>query len=343
MAGKKRIFKNVDEKKIKRHYVRQKLKKEEPLPNQIQENDKQRFKFGENREAVIVISIFILIFIFSLVYLVTTSSSSTLKNRTPQVNNGKALNEIILNTKSSSASAPTNSNPVSDLPQSIKVSPVTQKITPFYYDNVPFRLYFPRRDLFYLNFDHPLTGNVWTVDRQGGGIVTGPVGNAFFVEPSSSLTVKNAGDIAEYGTLNFWLRLGPEGFDKEVPIMDWNFDGKNLTPYLFEISYKNSKLIFSIYDKNGIRSEIDVLLSNWSDWHHVQFAWDFRKQPSNLEVFVDQKKLAQGSFNFVPKTFINPVFEIGGGAGNREVIPFSISRIALTNWVKDDAEMATEK
>ncbi len=179
----------------------------------------------------------------------------------------------------------------------------------------------------------------WPIEKnEGANFVQGKVGKALFLNPGE-LVFSSSEAFANAGTLSFWFKLESETKNGESPLIDWNFEGGDYRPSLFEISVVENRLLFSIYDETGNQDDINGQLENPFEWHYVVVTWDLTKEPYERVLYFDGKKVASGGFPFAVATSEPSLFQIGGTLGSRNPISFKIDELVLINWVKSESEI----
>lgn len=180
----------------------------------------------------------------------------------------------------------------------------------------------------------------WLVEEsEGVDFVSGKMGQALFLSPGK-LVLSGGETFAHAGTLSFWLKLETETTNGESPLIDWNFEGEDYNPSLFEISVVSDRLYFSVYDEDGNQDDISAQLELPLEWHFVEAAWDLTKEPFKRILFIDGKKAAFGRFPFAPTTQNPSIFQIGGTLGARNPASFTIDEMVLLNWAKSESEIS---
>jgi len=179
----------------------------------------------------------------------------------------------------------------------------------------------------------------WVVEEdEGVDFVSGKMGQGLYLGPGK-LVLSGGETFAHAGTISFWLKLESEAANGEAPLVDWNFWGRNCGPSLFEISFVDGRLYFSIYDEEGNQDDISAQLDSPLEWHFVEATWDLTKEPFERILFIDGKKVASGEFPLAPTTQSPSIFQIGGTLGDRIPIPFVIDELVLLNWAKSESEI----
>lgn len=179
----------------------------------------------------------------------------------------------------------------------------------------------------------------WPIEKnEGANFVSGKVGKALFLNPGE-LVFSNSETFANAGTLSFWLKLESEATNGESPLIDWNFEGGDYQPSLFEISVVESRLLFSIYNEVGNQDDISGQLETPFEWHYIVVTWDLTKEPYERVLYFDGKKVASGGFPFAMITSKPSLFQIGGTLGSRNPVSFKIDELVLINWAKSESEI----
>lgn len=199
-----------------------------------------------------------------------------------------------------------------------------------------------QKTLLALNFEPDSgVGGGWTIAENGGvPIPEGKEGQALSFSDGNKLALSGGEIFANAGTLSFWLKVLSSTSNGEAPLLDWNFDGGDYAPSLFEVSIVDTRLLFSIYDETGNQDDISGERGSAFEWRYVVVAWDLTKEPYERVLYIDGKKIASGGFPFAPTTNNSSVFQIGGKLGGRSPVSFVIDEIVLTNWAKSEEEMA---
>jgi hypothetical protein len=193
-----------------------------------------------------------------------------------------------------------------------------------------------KKDLLLLSDSLP---DGWEVEKsEGVDFIPGKIGKALSLAPGS-LVLSGGKTFANAGTLSFWLKLENEPISEESPLMDWNFEGGDYSPSLFEISVVEDRLLFSIYDEEGNQDDINGQLKLPLEWHFVVVTWDLTKEPYERVLYIDGKKIAAAGFPFAPMTHDLSIFQIGGTLGARNPVSFIIDELVLINWAKSESEV----
>lgn len=203
-----------------------------------------------------------------------------------------------------------------------------------YYTNLPYSLIGEKKNLLEIHFDKDNI-DPWRIDADEKEVAEGKIGNSAKFKPFKKMVIKGGEVSALTGTISFWLRLGVEEIQDETSLINWNFDGVQFTPFIFELSFVEKKLLFSIYDESVNRSAISSDLEKPVDWHFIMLAWDFSKKPYKRLMYIDDSKKAEDNPTFVPKTHTSSAIQIGGGFGRTSSIEMSIDELKLTNFFEE--------